>query len=152
MAYIYSRYTHRNFVMRSTSYVDLAIFSCVLVWFEKYEEYLHDDNNGFNLEDPPHEYHRFMWRLHNDVATGDFHFDWLLAITAFLFWIRIIFMLQLTGLFGPLIRTTSEMMKDLLTFFLLFVIQLIAFSCVGILSFGKLKSYETLQDTLIMFF
>ena len=43
-------------------------------------------------------------------------------------------------------------MKDLLTFFLLFVIQLIAFSCVGILSFGKLKSYETLQDTLIMFF
>ena len=35
---------------------------------------------------------------------------------------------------------------------LLFTIQLIAFSCVGILSFGNLKEYETLQDALIMFF
>ena len=93
MAYIYSRYACRNFVLRSTSYIDIAIFTCVVVWFEKYEEYLYDENNGFNLEDPPHKYHKFMWRLLNDVASGDFHFDWLLAATAFLFWIRLIFML-----------------------------------------------------------
>jgi len=50
-------------------------------------------------------------------------------------------MMQLTALFGPLIRTTAAMMGDLVTFFLLFTIQLIAFACVGILSFGKLKPY-----------
>ena len=64
-----------------------------------------------------------------------------MAATAFLFWIRLIFMMQLTALFGPLIRTTAAMMGDLVTFFLLFTIQLIAFACVGILSFGKLKPY-----------
>ena len=110
MAKIYANYTNRNFVMRSTSWLDLAIFTCVTIWFEKFEEYIHEDNEGFNLTDPPHEYHRFMQRLLNDVNTGDFHFDWLLAGTAFLFWIRLIFMLQLTNKFGPLIRTTAAML------------------------------------------
>ena len=152
MAYIYAQYTNRNFVVRSTSILDIAIFTCVVIWFEKYEEYVHDYNDGFGLTDPPHEYHIFMKRLLDDVNTGKFHFDWLLSITAFLFWIRLIFMMQLTKMFGPLIRTTVAMMKDLVIFFLLFTIQLIAFSCVGILSFGNLEDYETLQDAFIMFF
>lgn len=100
----------------------MAIFTCVALWFEKFEEYIHDSNEGFNLTDPPHEYHIFMQRLLNDINTGDFHFDWLLAGTAFLFWIRLIFMLQLTNTFGPLIRTTVAMLQDLITFFLLFII------------------------------
>ena len=60
MAYIYSKYTNRNFVLRSTSIVDMAIFGCVVLWFEKYEEYIHDGNSGFGLSDPPHEFHIFM--------------------------------------------------------------------------------------------
>ena len=138
--------------MRSSAYLDLAVFTCVLIWFEQYEVYIHDDNFGFNLTNPPHEYHRFMQRLLNDVNTGEFHFDWLLAATAFLFWIRLIFMLQLTSVFGPLIRTTMAMMQDLVTFFMLFTLQLIAFSCVGILAFGMLKPYETVWDAFILFF
>lgn len=114
----------------------MALFACVLIWFEKYEEYIHEDNSGFNLTDPPHEYHRFMQRLLGDIDTGEFHFDWLLAFTAFLFWIRLSSMLQLTLTFGPLIRTTMAMMKDLITFFLLFALQLMAFACVAILAFG----------------
>lgn len=152
MAFIYAKYTNRNFIVRSSSLIDLAITSCVFIWFEKFEVYINDDNDGFKLTEPPHEYHRFMQRLLNDVNSGEFHFDWLLAGTAFLFWIRLIFMLQLTNTFGPLIRTTAAMLKDLIKFFLLFIIQLVAFSCVGVLSFGKLKEYETLWDALIMFF
>ena len=60
MAFIFSKYTERRFIMRSSNYLDLAIFGCVVVWFEKYEEYIHDENAGFNLTDPPHEYHRLM--------------------------------------------------------------------------------------------
>ena len=93
MSYIYSNYTKRNFIVRWTSLVDMAIFACVVVWFEKYEVYIHDDNVGFGLTDPPHKYHIFMQRMLNDNQSGDFHFDWLLAATAFLFWIRSIFML-----------------------------------------------------------
>ena len=152
MAYIFALYTDRRFIMRSSSYLDLTLFACVVVWFEQYEVMIHADNNGFMLTDPPHEYHRFMYLLLNNIGTGEFHFDWLLAVTAFLFWIRLIFMLQLTSVFGPLIRTMMAMMQDLITFFLLFTLQLIAFSCVGILAFGMLKPYETLFDAFIMFF
>ena len=59
-------------------------------------------------------------------------------------------MLQLTRVFGPLIRTITEMMKDLMTFFMLFLIQIFAFSCVGLLIFGKLSAYENLVDVIIM--
>ena len=152
MAYIYAVYTKRNMIIRTTTFVDMAIFACVVVWFEKFEVYIHDDNMGFGLTDPPHRYHRFMQRMMNDNTSGDFHFDWLLAATAFLFWIRLVFMLQLTSVFGPLIRTTAALMKDLITFFMLFTIQLIAFSCVGILCFGSIPEYDNLQDAFIMFF
>ena len=152
MSYIYSIYTKRNFRIRFTSIIDLIIFACVFLWFEKFEVYIHDDNPGFGLTDPPHEYHRFMQRMLNDNTSGDFHFDWLLAGVAFLFWIRLVIMLELTSMFGPLIRTTVAMMKDLVVFFAIWVIQLIAFSCVAMLCFGGIKEYDNLHNALLIFF
>ena len=149
MSYLYAQKTNRNFKFRTANIFDLTIFACVALWFEKYEVYIHDDNDGFKLSDPPTEYHRFMFRLLNDINTGEFHFDWLLALTAFLFWFRIIMMLQLTTYFGPLIKTCYSMLKDLAVFLLLFSIQLVSFSCVAILAFGKLPEYETLHSTLV---
>lgn len=61
-------------------------------------------------------------------------------------------MLQLTLTFGPLIRTTMAMMKDLITFFQLFALQLMAFSCVAILAFGMVKDFSTIHDAFIVYF
>ena len=61
-------------------------------------------------------------------------------------------MLILTDVFGPLITITVKMMGDLLIFFVLFAIELVAFACVGILSFGNLKEYSDLNTTLVMFY
>ena len=61
-------------------------------------------------------------------------------------------MLQLTVTFGPLIRTTMAMLKDLIIFFLLFGLQLIAFSCVAILAFGMVKEFYTIYDAFIVYF
>ena len=61
-------------------------------------------------------------------------------------------MLILTDIFGPLITITVKMMKDLTIFFVLFMIELVAFACVGILSFGNIKEYNDLWTTLVMFF
>ena len=60
MAYIYARYTDRVFVVRATSLVDLGIFFLVAFWFEKYEEYLLSENDGFGISKPPHRSHVFM--------------------------------------------------------------------------------------------
>ena len=93
-----------------------------------------------------------MQRLLEDMRTGEFHFDWLLAITTFLFWMRLLVMLRLTSTFGPLIVIMVQMTKDLSIFFVLLAIELIAFSCVGLLSFGSLPEYDSLYTTMIMFF
>merc|ERR1712176_578913 len=44
------------------------------------------------------------------------------------------------------------MFKDMSIFFVIIVIELVAFACVGILSFGNLEQYNTLSGTLVMFF
>ena len=74
----------------------------------------------------------------------------LLATAAFCFWVRLILMLQLTSTFGPLITIMAQMFKDLTIFFVLFSIELIAFSCIGLLSFGGLPEYRDVTATLIM--
>ena len=43
--------------------------------------------------DPPHPYHKFLNNVVDDIKSGDFHFDWLMAATAFFFWIRMMLML-----------------------------------------------------------
>lgn len=144
MSYIYSQLTSRNFTVRSTNLIDLVIVACFAVWFLKWQEYIRSENMGFNLEESPTQAQRLMQRLLNDVNSRDFHFDWLLAATAFLFWIRLIFMLQLTSTFGPLIRTMVAMMADLVIFFQLFTIQMLAFACIGILTLGEMVYYESI--------
>ena len=44
------------------------------------------------------------------------------------------------------------MTKDLSIFFVLLVIELTAFSCVGLLTFGNLPEYGSLYTTSMMFF
>jgi hypothetical protein len=117
--------------------LDLIMCVCIFIWFEMFEIYNHRDSVGFNLMDPPHPYHKFLNNVVDDIHSGAFHFDWLMAATAFFFWIRMMLMLTLTKTFGPLIRIITAMTKDLIIFFLLFSIQLVAFGCVGILMFGK---------------
>ena len=117
---LYSKLTKRVFRLRSSNYLDFAICACILVWFEMFEIYNHRDSKGFGLMSPPHPYHKFLNNVVDDINSGNFHFDWLMAGTAFFFWIRMLFMLQLTQTFGPLIRIISAMGTDLVTFFFLF--------------------------------
>lgn len=44
------------------------------------------------------------------------------------------------------------MLSDLAIFFVLFLIELLAFSCVGVLCFGMLDNYLNIGTTIIMFF
>ena len=151
ISYIYAKLTNRNFVLRFTSIFDMFIVVLVSVWFEKFEEYSFAENRGMGLTDPPHGFHIFMQQMLQDNKTGDFHFDRLLAATAFFFWMRMLLMLILTNTFGPLITITLNMTKDLFIFFVLFGIELVAFACIGILAFGELHEYESLPQTLVMF-
>ena len=60
ISFVYSKLTNRNFVLRFTSIFDMLIVVLVLVWFIKFEQYIHAENRGMGITDPPHEYHKFM--------------------------------------------------------------------------------------------
>jgi hypothetical protein len=88
----------------------------------------------------------------SNIATGKFHFDFLLAALAFLFWIRFMSMLQLTATFGPIIRICFKMLYDMATFFCIFFLQITAFACVGVLTFGEIPEYNSLYTSIVMIF
>ena len=54
-----------------------------------------------------------------DIDSGKFHFDYLVAAVASLFWFRLLFMLELTFYFGPLIAIIANILADLAKFLLL---------------------------------
>jgi hypothetical protein len=63
-----------------------------------------------------------MANVVTDLQTGRFHFDFLLAIVAALFWLRMLMMLKLTKTFGPMIKIILTMLNDLMTFSVIWII------------------------------
>lgn len=150
---LYAKLTNRVFVFKTSNAYDLFICSLVGVWFWRFEYYVHHPNEGYGLvEGKPYWTEIVFKNIHDDIETGDFHFDWLIAAVSFFFWMRLLMMLQLTKWFGPLIAITSAMIVDMATFFGIFIINLLAFSCVGILIFAKLARYENMTRTFVMLF
>jgi len=90
--------------------------------------------------------------IKEDIDSGQFHFDWLIAGVSFLFWMRLLMMLRLTLTFGPLLSITQAMMQNMMAFFGIYIIQLISFSCVGMLLFAQVPVYRNLFSTFMMLF
>jgi hypothetical protein len=63
-----------------------------------------------------------MYHVLLNSESGKFRFDELLGFMASAFWLRILVMLRLTKLFGPLIRIIRAMLKELGIFIILWVI------------------------------
>ena len=95
--------------------------------------------------------HIFVLNTMEDMQDGAFRFDMLLACHAGLVWLKIMVSLKLTRLFGPLIKIIESMMKDIVEFCVVWGVNLVFFTCVGMLLFTDVDAYDTFQDTLIMF-
>ena len=65
----------------------------------------------------------------------------MVAVASSCFWVRLLFMLMLTETFGPLLTIITNMFKDLITFFVLFTIELAAFAVIGLICFGTVPQY-----------
>ena len=85
-----------------------------------------------------------------DIFDGAFRFDFLLAFHAGLIWLKVMTTLKLTRLFGPLIKIVESMMKNLLEFCVVWGLNLVFFTSVGMLLFTEIPAYDSFQDTMIM--
>jgi len=68
------------------------------------------------------------------------------------FWLRVLIMLRLTKLFGPLIRIILVMLKELGIFLILWVITVLVFAGAGFVLFGEEEKYNTLFKAIIINF
>lgn len=86
-----------------------------------------------------------------DIDSGGFRFDLLLAFHCGLLWLKVTFLLKLTRLFGPLIKIVTNMLGDIIEFCVLWFVSLLFFSCVGMLLFAEVPEYDNLYLTMVMF-
>ena len=89
----------------------------------------------------------YFMRKYSDYNNG--YQEYHLAIMALL-WLGILFSLKISRLIGPLIIIFLAMMKDIIIFLVIFIIQLFIFACVGNILFIELKyKYDTFINCLI---
>ena len=93
-----------------------------------------------------------MWNLIEGIEDSSFRFDILLAFVSGMFWLKVFFLLKLTRTFGPMVKIIISMLADIISFCVIWCVQLFFFTCVGILIFGDLQEYENFVDTFIMLF
>jgi hypothetical protein len=129
---------------------DLIICTLIVAWIYIYITFKRHKITNPRVADDPEEI--FMYELIMARKNNTFHFDFLLACIASMFWLRMILMLKLTKTFGPLVRIIDVMLKELGIFLVLWVIQLFIFACVGELIFGSLHEYDNFIDVFIMMF
>jgi hypothetical protein len=113
---------------------DLIICTLIVAWIYIYITFTRHKSTNPKIAEHPEEI--FMYDLIMARKNNTFHFDFLLACIASMFWLRMILMLKLTKTFGPLVRIIDVMLKELGIFLVLWVIQLFIFACVGELIFG----------------
>ena len=118
--FLYCRLTDRPYSYKQEDFIDLCLAIAVTIWVERFEVYLHRETDYPEIADTPHIV--FMANVVTDLQTGRFHFDFLLAIVAALFWLRMLMMLKLTKTFGPMIKIILTMLNDLMTFSVIWII------------------------------
>ena len=73
----------------------------------------------------------------------------LIALLTGLQFARIIFALQISRIFGPMIRIIFKMLLDLTTFMFLYMLIFIIFTCAGQLMFSELSEYTNFTQAAI---
>jgi hypothetical protein len=78
----------------------------------------------------------FMLNVIWYIRTGEYHFDFLLAIIVLFTWTKFFLQFRVSQTFGPMFRIIQEMIVELSKFVTIWVVILMMFACVGMLAFG----------------
>jgi hypothetical protein len=145
---IYCHLTRRKRHFSNEEWLELIFAAATLTWLADFLKYLCVPKQDSAI---PGLDTTYIGSVVLDLKEGGaFRINFLLSVVAASFWFKVLFMLQLTKTFGPMIKIIVSMLTDLATFTVLWIIQLFIFACIGYLIFGELYEYRDLQNTLIM--
>lgn len=109
MVQIYTSRTQRHYnIVNFNTFIDWAIFMGVLTWYSRFQ---HNLSRGNEYGEKLNEDQLMIMHIVNDINSGAFRFDFLLALTVGFFWLKVLFLLRLTRTFGPLIKIIFAMVE-----------------------------------------
>jgi hypothetical protein len=85
-----------------------------------------------------------------DTLSHRYVFEWLLAILSVNTWVKLLVRLQMTEAFGPQFKVISVMFTDLLKFYVLWAIILLALTSLACLVFMEVDEYHYFSSALYM--
>ena len=91
---------------------------------------------------------RFIDNLIYDITNDIFHFDYLIAVTTAMLWLRCIILLRLTESFGPMLVMIFRMCMIIGTFFFVYLLNLLVFSCVATLTLTDNPEFANLYEAM----
>ena len=138
---IFSKKLKRNFrLLNGNTLSEFGLACTVSIWLWRYTSNQDPSTLSGSL-DLSNTYvsgdQVFVLNTMEDIFDGVFRFDFLLAFHAGLIWLKVMTTLKLTRLFGPLIKIVESMMKDLLEFCVVWGLNLVFFTSVGMLLFTE---------------
>eukprot|EP00351_Strombidinopsis_sp_SopsisLIS2011_P001145 CAMPEP_0116882880 /NCGR_PEP_ID=MMETSP0463-20121206/15278_1 /TAXON_ID=181622 /ORGANISM="Strombidinopsis sp, Strain SopsisLIS2011" /LENGTH=272 /DNA_ID=CAMNT_0004536839 /DNA_START=1987 /DNA_END=2805 /DNA_ORIENTATION=+ len=114
LSYLFMKWTRRSYSFKMEYFIDLALCGCVAEWIERFQYYhTHHVKHFFADSETDASNTNFMLNIVVNNESGEFHFDYLLAIVGVLFWLRLFLMLRLTRTLGPLIKIIEAMVFEL---------------------------------------
>ena len=151
--YFFSMLTHTNVIFTVSWLIDLvAVGMAIMIW--SVTLYYEQKDMGFflfNEEADKRAEVRYMVNMFEDMRTGAFNYDYMLGAFTAAIWIRCIILLQLTESFGPLIVMIANMIVIVLKFLVLYLLGVLTFACVALLTLSELPAYEDLFESFRTF-
>ena len=153
---VYACLTKRVIYIPWILFIDIAILTFNIIWMLYIIEYIEyddpEENPAFGVEEitgeAPSEGQLigaaiFYKGNEEDVSP--------IKVTLIgLYWIRFIFMLQLTKSLGPLIQISKFLLVDFMRFFALYFVWLSFYVVLGMLMFEQLEEWQDFEDGIIL--
>lgn len=87
-----------------------------------------------------------------DTMEHNYIFEWLLGLLSICTWIKLLFRMQMTELFGPQFKIVSQMMVDLARFYMIWAVILLSLTSLCCLVFMEVPEYHNFGTALNMHF
>ena len=150
LEYMFARKLNRKFQIYTTdNIIDISL--AIVFAYRIMLEYVYYRNNLSSLTTQEligTTYYKNIYILEKDADT----LAYLYSIASTLLWIKILLLLRVTRLLGPLIKMIQRMINDIMIFMILFSIQLIIFATVATLLFTSLSTYSSFNDSMLTLF
>ena len=148
--FVFAQCEGRSFYFSSSNVIDMTIFGLVVFWWQAFEVYS-NSHLDFPLFGEPEDsiYEISLMRsIIYDIEYDIFHTDYLLAAITALFWFRCIVLLRLSEYFGPIIEMIYAMLILFVQFMILYVLELVTFSCIAALTISENPNFANLFEAL----